>query len=450
MLKCSVVICGVVLCIYTIVQGDTITLKSADKKAIDSRVLSNSSGDTVTLRMGSVDKDLELTVLGFTEEYVEASIEKKNIKSMKIQYIKGNQFPDVVFANNVDTALGCKIKDVAEDAIRVLIPKSAIAFLRVSPKKDGGKNKTDVAKNTEKPPTQAEEKAEKKDTPPETKQSLIAKNMERLLAQAVEKMEKKDTLPEKKQSPVAQNVEKPPAQAAEEAEKKDPPAEKKQIPVASLREDENEESFVNDLRSFPGEKVKGEKNYRLRTVKIKKDRLLNNDTLVDARTEAVSTENIPHASGSENWYEMEKGTNEANRNKVNDSTDAKGVTKPAEYLKGKDPTIQDLDLGWVQGKITCNEIPLPDCQIKLQILEKGGLLTKGYHPIEGAVAFETNTDKDGMYHIMNVPPGLYKLYWKPAGEASWVRRFKMEPDVIVEAGKATNSKTVETTKRTLN
>ena len=32
MLKCSVVICGVVLCIYTIVQGDTITLKSADKK----------------------------------------------------------------------------------------------------------------------------------------------------------------------------------------------------------------------------------------------------------------------------------------------------------------------------------------------------------------------------------------------------------------------------------
>ena len=131
--------------------------------------------------------------------------------------------------------------------------------------------------------------------------------MERLLAQAVEKMEKKDTLPEKKQSPVAQNVEKPPAQAAEKAEKKDTPAEKKQIPVASLREDENEESFVNDLRSFPGEKVKGEKNYRLRTVKIKKDRLLNNDTLVDARTEAVSTENIPHAGGVENWYEMEKG-----------------------------------------------------------------------------------------------------------------------------------------------
>ncbi|MEK6622284.1 MAG: hypothetical protein AABZ13_07365, partial [Planctomycetota bacterium] len=242
----------------------------------------------------------------------------------------------------------------------------------------------------------------------------------------------------------------PPAQAEEKAEKKDTPAEKKQIPVASLREDENEESFVNDLRSFPGEKVKGEKNYRLRTVKIKKDRLLNNDTLVDARTETVSTENIPHAGGVENWYEMEKGTNEADSNMVKDSMDAKGVVKPAEYLKGKDPTIQDLDLGWVQGKITCNEVPLQDCQIKLQILEKGGLLTKGYHPIEGAVAFETNTDKDGMYHIMNVPPGLYKLYWKPAGEASWVRRFKMEPDVIVEAGKATNSKTVETTKRTLN
>lgn len=389
MLKCSVIICGVVLCIYTMVQGDTITLKGADKRTIDSRVLSNGSGDTVTLRMGSVDKDLELTVLGFTEEYVEASIEKKNIKSMKIQYIKGNQFPDVVFANNVDTALECKIKEVAEDAILVLIPKSAIAFLRVSPKKDGGKNKTDVAQKTEKPPAPA-------------------------------------------------------------AEKKDTPQKKKQKPVVPLREDESDESFVNDLRAFPGEKVKGEKNYRLRTVKIKKDRLLNNDTLVDAGTEAVSTENIPHAGGIGNLYEMEKGTNEADRNKVKDPMDTKGITKPAEYLKGKDPTIQDLDLGWVQGKITCNEIPLPDCQVKLQILEKGGLLTKGYHPIEGAVAFETNTDKDGMYHLMNVPPGLYKLYWKPAGEATWVRRFKMEPDVIVEAGKATNPKTVETTKRTLN
>ncbi len=389
MLKCSVVICGVVLCIYTMVQGDTITLKGADKRTIDSRVLSNGSGDTVTLRMGSVDKDLELTVLGFTEEYVEASIEKKNIKSMKIQYIKGNQFPDVVFANNVDTALECKIKEVAEDAILVLIPKSAIAFLRVSPKKDGGKNKTDVAQKTEKPPAPA-------------------------------------------------------------AEKKDTPQKKKQKPVVPLREDESDESFVNDLRAFPGEKVKGEKNYRLRTVKIKKDRLLNNDTLVDAGTEAVSTENIPHAGGIGNLYEMEKGTNEADRNKVKDPMDTKGITKPAEYLKGKDPTIQDLDLGWVQGKITCNEIPLPDCQVKLQILEKGGLLTKGYHPIEGAVAFETNTDKDGTYHLMNVPPGLYKLYWKPAGEATWVRRFKMEPDVIVEAGKATNPKTVETTKRTLN
>ncbi len=421
MSKCSVVICGVVLCICTIVQGDTITLKSADKKSIDSRVSSNNSGDTVTLRMGAVDKELELTVLGFTEEYVEASIEKKNIKSMKIQYIKGNQYPDVVLANNVDTALECKIKDVAEDSIRVLIPKTAIAFLRVSPKKDSGKNKADVAPNTEKPPVHAAEKTEMNDVPREGKQGTVAKN-----------------------------AEKPPSQAEEKAEKKDTPPEKKPIPVAPLREDEVNESFVNDLRAFPGEKVKGEKNYRLRTVKTKKDRLLNSDTLADAGIEAVSTENIPLSSGSGNRYEMAKGTNEADLNRIKDTTDVKGMAKPPEFLKGKDPTIQDLDLGWVQGKITCNEIPLQDCQIKLQILEKGGLLTKGYHPIEGAMAFETDTGKDGMYHLMNIPPGLYKLYWKPAGEATWVRRFKMEPDVIVEAGKATNPKTVETTKRTLN
>lgn len=389
MLKCSVVICGVVLCIYSIVQGDTITLKSADKKTIDSRVLPNGSGDTVTLRMGSVDKDLELTVLGFTEEYVEARIEKKNIKSMKIQFVEGNQFPDIIFVNNIDTAVECKIKDVAEDAIRVLIPKSAISFLRVSAKQDSSKNKTDVAKSTAKLPDRAEEK---KDTPQKKKQSYVARSSG----------------------------------------------------------DKSTESFVDDLRAFPGEKIKGEKNYRLRTIKIKNERLLDDDALVNAGIEANSTEILPHTDGIENVPELEKESIESNQNRVKDSMDAKGVTKPGEDPKGKSPVVQDLDLGWVEGKITGSGSPLPDCQVKLQILEKGSLLTKGYHPIEGAVAFETNTDTDGVYRVMNVPPGLYKLYWKPAGETSWVRRFKMEPDVIVEAGKATNPKTVETTKRTLN
>ena len=69
------------------------------------------------------------------------------------------------------------------------------------------------------------------------------------------------------------------------------------------------------------------------------------------------------------------------------------------------------------------------------MLEKSGLLAKGYRPIDGAVEIETVTDKDGVYHFENVSPGLYKLYWKPPSETSWVRRFKMEPDVIVEPGK---------------
>ena len=55
-----------------------------------------------------------------------------------------------------------------------------------------------------------------------------------------------------------------------------------------------------------------------------------------------------------------------------------------------------------------------------------------------------------MYRFVNVSPGLYKLYWKPPSETAWVRRFKMDPDVIIEPGKLTNPKDIETLKRTLN
>ena len=389
MLKCFVVIFSVVLCIYSVVQGDTITLKSADKKTIDTRVLSNDNGDIVTLRMGSVDKDMELTVLGFTGEYVEARIEKKNIKSLKVQFVDDNQYPDGVFINNVDMVVECKIKDIAADTIQVLIPKSAISFLRVSAKHDNSQNKVDVAKSVAKPPDKA--------------------------------VEKKDTTQGEKHSH-----------------------------VSPLSEDESKGSFVDDLRELPGEKVKGEKTYRLSTVKVKKERLLDDNALVNAGIEAISTENLPHTGGIENVQEMKKESIEVDRNMAKDPMVAKGMATLGEDLEGKSRVVQNLDLGWVEGKITGNGSPLPDCQVKLQILEKGGLLIKGYHPIEGAVALETNTDKDGIYHVMNVPPGLYKLYWKPAGETSWVRRFKMEPDVIVEAGKVTNPKTIETMKRTLN
>jgi len=389
MLKYIVAVFCVVLCICSVVQGDTITLKSADKKPIDTRVSPNDQGDTVTLRVGSVDKDLELTVLGFTGEYVEARIEKKNIKSMKVQFAGGNQYPDVIFVNNVGTAVACKIKNVAEDAIQVLIPKSAISFLRVSAKKDSGLNNVDVAKGMEKSP--------------------------------VEAVEKKETI------------------KSEECDR-----------VAPLSEDESERSFVDSLRAFPGEKAKGEKGYRLKTIKTKKDRSQDDDTLAGAAIEAIFSDNLSPTGKSDNVQELEKASIEADRNMAKDTINTKGMALLKEDLKGKGQVVQDLDLGWVEGRITCSGSPLQDCQIKLQILEKGGLLTKGYHPIEGAMAFETSTDKDGVYHIMNVPPGLYKLNWKPDGEKSWIRRFKMEPDVIVEAGKATYPKTVETTKRTLN
>src|SRR3972149_9755190 len=60
-----------------------------------------------------------------------------------------------------------------------------------------------------------------------------------------------------------------------------------------------------------------------------------------------------------------------------------------EDIKKEEPVIQDRNLGSVEGKILRSGRPLPGCQVKLQMLEKGGLLTKGYRPVEGAVENET-------------------------------------------------------------
>jgi hypothetical protein len=90
--------------------------------------------------------------------------------------------------------------------------------------------------------------------------------------------------------------------------------------------------------------------------------------------------------------------------------------------------------------------PLPRCQVKIVMLEKWGLLKA----VKEGIRFETVTDENGRYHFEKVPPGGYKLYWKPPAESSWIRRIQMEPDIYIEVGETAYLPDRETNVRTVN
>lgn len=204
---------------------------------------------------------------------------------------------------------------------------------------------------------------------------------------------------------------------------------------------------LDGIRTQAEDKSEIEKPYRIKT-KVKN--IPEKDSLSNDKIETRRNE-YPTASESVTEEGQKELVDEsANGEKVGDSQDALVQTTPQESTEKGKTLVPNERVGRIEGKILHGGKPLKDCQIKLQMLEKGGMLMKVYHPVEGAEELETTTDVDGVYRFANIPPGFYKLYWKPSTEASWVRRFKMEPDVIVEPGKVTNPEEVETLKRTLN
>ena len=347
------------------------------------------NGDTVVLR--NAGKDIDLKVVGVTGEYINAVIPKKSIKSLNMQFLNPGNYPDMISLDIANVAVECKIKEITEDAIHVLIPASKISSLQMSFQSDD-------------------------------KQSKL------LPVEADNRPKSIDVLVEKKKS------------AQIEGQKLEP----------KVQEDSGGKGIVDEIRTEPPEKKSVGKYYRLKTKKTKKERLLEENDQINAKAEDVSRgahESIMEGKPPEEREE----TSESDQDLLKESLDKEEVNKAVEGdIKKEAPVVQDRNLGSVEGKILRSGSPLSGCQVKLQMLEKGGLLTKGYHPVEGAVEIETVTDNEGVYRFANVSPGLYKLYWKPLTETTWVRRFKMEPDVIIEPGKLTNPKDVETLKRTLN
>ncbi|MFN3532087.1 MAG: carboxypeptidase-like regulatory domain-containing protein, partial [Candidatus Brocadia sp.] len=322
-------------------------------------------------------------------EYISAVILKKDLKSLNMQFLDTKNYPDVIFLNVTNMAVECKIKEIAEDTIQVLIPTAAISSLKMF-FQPGDKQVKTV-------PDEVESK-------PKTMDVVVKK----------EKMGQTEG----------------------------------RVPESKL-EDGGESRIADEIRTSPTEKTSAGKYYRLKTKKKKVERAEVEGDLSKTETEGV-TAGVDESVMGEKTQEPDTETSELKQKLASESQDKGSTDTAEEYLKKEKPVIQDPNLGSVEGRILHSGKPLPDCQVKLQMLEKGGLLSKGYRPVEGAVELEAVTDKDGIYHFMNVSPGLYKLYWKPPSETTWVRRFKMEPDVIVTSGKPTNPKDIETLKRTLN
>lgn len=104
--------------------------------------------------------------------------------------------------------------------------------------------------------------------------------------------------------------------------------------------------------------------------------------------------------------------------------------------------------GIVEGKILKKGKPLPDCKVQIVALSQERVFFSS--SIKRGSSFETFTDENGRYILEDVPPGHYKIFWKPSYETSWIRRLNMEPDVVVNAGKTAYPKDIDVHGRVLN
>jgi len=354
-------------------------------------------GDSIILR--SVNKDVDLKIEGVTGEYINAVVPKKALKSLNMQFSNTTGFPDTIALTIADVAVECKIKEITDDSIRLLIPTSALSSLQMSFQPG---NKQQDAKQPEKVPVTAEKRPKK--------------------PKVVVEEEKTEQAPDRVESPV-------------------------------LRDEDEGTEAIEGIRTGPARVAETGKSFRLKAKKPKPGIAGNGGAGLEEKTEEQGLQEIGKLGAAEKLREQDDEEGEVSEevSALQKAAPDKGVKEGVgEERKGEKPIARNGNLGSVEGRILRSGAPLSECGVKLQMLEKGGVLAKGYRPVAGAMELETVTDKSGLYHFDDVSPGTYKIYWKPPSETSWVRRFKMEPDVIVEAGKLTNPKDIETLKRTLN
>jgi len=347
---------------------------------------SAAGGDVIVLKDSG--KKIDFKVLGATDEYVSLEIPKRAMKSLNMQFSQNDYFSDVIFLDAEEITLECKVKEIKKDEIIILIPAFAISSVQMSFKENGDGESLPVEKTG-------------------------SSNM----PETVNKDDEKRRQREYSTQNQAGNIQK-----------------------------EESAALAGELRTDITDKADSKKYYRFKTketlkekdIGVKEDDVSDANEFGDSEKRGDSrTERMP-----------EDKTFQVAGNKDDNLPDAE-VSAVAETVE-EITALQDPNLGSVEGRILKSGKPMKGCLVQLRRLEKSGLLLREYRLVEGALELETVTNDDGYYHFMNVSPGEYKLYWKSQSETTWVRRFKMEPDVIVDSGKTVKPRDIEVLKRTLN
>lgn len=104
------------------------------------------------------------------------------------------------------------------------------------------------------------------------------------------------------------------------------------------------------------------------------------------------------------------------------------------------------EMGRVEGTILWQEKPLDRKEVKIVLTRYTGFslssLKKMYardreNSSDQEISFVTKSDAQGRYHFENVPPGQYRLHWRPGSDMDWVHRMREKPDFEVFSGKLT-------------
>lgn len=172
------------------------------------------------------------------------------------------------------------------------------------------------------------------------------------------------------------------------------------------------------------------------------DDILVRETLSDIETDP------PHDPYSNLEPTAGHSTDETDIKRLKDEIKQEIINEMAKKEAAEEEKLLKETTGRVEGKISKKGLPFPGCKVMIVTLSEERILF--LKQIKRGDTLETITDENGRYYLENVQAGNYKLFWKPPYETSWIRRFSMEPDVIVTAGKTTYTKDIEINKRVVN
>ncbi len=117
--------------------------------------------------------------------------------------------------------------------------------------------------------------------------------------------------------------------------------------------------------------------------------------------------------------------------------------------------VQKASTGRVLGRVLWNGEPLPDCEVKLSKEPEFSLANLQPFSSKGDAAsvtaeFLAKTDANGRYIFKALPPGSYRVSWRPSGSVDFIRRLSSWSDIGLLPGELVEYKDIEANVRTID